>query len=61
APYTQIVTLFFLASVAFLMWWGGGVGRTTVMCLPLIAAALVGGWFVVRGRVKALAAERQDA
>ena len=26
-------------------------GRTTVMCLPLIAAALVGGWFVVRGRV----------
>lgn len=61
APYTQIVTLLFLASVVFLMWLGGGVGRTTVMCLPLIAAALVGGWFVVRGRVNALTAERQDA
>lgn len=61
APYTQIVTLLFLATVAFLMWWGGGVGRTTVMFLPLIAAALVGGWFVVRGRVSAIAAERQDA
>ncbi|WNO75523.1 MULTISPECIES: amino acid permease [unclassified Streptomyces] len=61
APYTQIVTLLFLAGVAFLMWWGGGVGRTTVMFLPLIAAALVGGWYVVRGRVRDLAAERQDA
>ncbi|MEV6795914.1 amino acid permease [Streptomyces sp. NPDC051320] len=58
APYTQIVTLCFLAGVAFLMWWGGGVGRTTIECLPLIAAALVGGWFVVRGRVAAVAAER---
>ncbi|WP_327685069.1 amino acid permease [Streptomyces sp. NBC_00467] len=61
APYTQIVTLLFLAGVAVLMWWGGGVGRTTVMFLPLIAAALVGGWYVVRGRVRDLAAERQDA
>jgi L-asparagine permease len=61
APYTQIVTLAFLATVVFLMWWGGGVGRTTVMCLPLIAAALVGGWFVVRRRVNDLAQERKDA
>ncbi|MFJ8696232.1 amino acid permease [Streptomyces roseolilacinus] len=60
APYTQIVTLVFLASVLFLMWWGGGVGRTTVACLPLIAALLVGGWFAVRKRVLALAAERRD-
>ncbi|MER5772476.1 amino acid permease [Streptomyces sp. NPDC001985] len=59
APYTQIVTLVFLVSVLFLMWWGGGIGRTTVTLLPLIAAALVGGWFVVRGRVEALAAGRQ--
>ncbi|MFD5101246.1 amino acid permease [Streptomyces albidochromogenes] len=59
APYTQIVTLFFLASVVVLMWWGGGVGRTTVMCLPLIAAALVGGWYVVRGRVAAIADRRE--
>ncbi|MEV0093039.1 amino acid permease [Streptomyces sp. NPDC050738] len=59
APYTQIVTLAFLAAVVFLMWWGGGIGRTTVYCLPLIAAALVGGWFLVRGRVQEVAAERQ--
>ncbi|MFE9397824.1 amino acid permease [Streptomyces flavidovirens] len=61
APYTQLVTLAFLASVVVLMWWGGGVGRTTVMCLPLIAAALVGGWFVVRKRVAVLAADRKAA
>ncbi|TQK43516.1 asparagine:proton symporter (AAT family) [Streptomyces sp. SLBN-118] len=61
APYTQIVTLFFLAGVAFLMWWGGGVGRTTVMFVPLIAAALVGGWYLVRGRVNAIASERENA
>ncbi|MEV8306346.1 amino acid permease [Streptomyces flavidovirens] len=61
APYTQLVTLAFLASVVVLMWWGGGVGRTTVMCLPLIAAALVGGWFVVRKRVAVMAAERKGA
>ncbi|WP_431676458.1 amino acid permease [Kitasatospora sp. KL5] len=55
APWTQIVTLGFLASVVVLMWLDGGVGRTTVACLPLIAAALVGGWFLVRGRVRATA------
>lgn len=48
APYTQVVTLLFLASVVFLMWLDGGVSRTTVNCLPLIAAALVGGWYVAR-------------
>ncbi|MFC9488664.1 amino acid permease [Streptomyces hydrogenans] len=57
APYTQIVTLVFLASVVVLMWMDGGIGRTTVNCLPLIAAALVGGWFLVRGRVRRTAAK----
>lgn len=61
APYTQIVTLLFLVGVVFLMWWGGGVGRTTVTLVPLIAAALVGGWFLVRGRVREMARARQDA
>ncbi|MFJ8923452.1 asparagine:proton symporter, AAT family [Streptomyces sp. LamerLS-316] len=61
APYTQIVTLAFLVGVAFLMWWGGGVGRTTVTLLPLIAAALVGGWFLVRGRVREMARAKQEA
>ncbi|MER7763200.1 amino acid permease [Streptomyces sp. NPDC097619] len=58
APYTQIVTLVFLATVLVLMWCDGGVGRTTVMFLPLIAAALVAGWFAVRGRVAEIAAAR---
>ena len=33
------------------MYADGGAGRTTVLCLPLIVGALVGGWFAVRGRV----------
>ncbi|MER8001252.1 amino acid permease [Streptomyces sp. NPDC095613] len=51
SPYTEVVTLVFLASVLVLMWADGGAGRTTVLCLPLIVAALGGGWFLVRGRV----------
>ncbi|MFD9223725.1 amino acid permease [Streptomyces sp. NPDC060064] len=54
APYTQIITLAFLAGVLVLMYADEGAGRTTVLCLPLIAAALVGGWFLVRGRVEAV-------
>lgn len=51
APYTQVVTLVFLASIVVLMWQDGGVSRTTVECLPLVIGALVGGWFVVRRNV----------
>lgn len=60
APYTQIVTLLFLVAVVVLMWLDGGVSRTTVACLPLIGTALVGGWFLVRRRVRALADSRRD-
>ncbi|MFI8106466.1 amino acid permease [Streptomyces sp. NPDC086023] len=61
APYTQIVTLVFLATVLVLMWSDGGVGRQTVMFLPLIGAALVGGWYLVRRRVAAIAAGSDTA
>jgi L-asparagine permease len=61
APYTQVVTLLFLASVVLLMWQDGGVSRTTVECLPLIVGALVGGWFVVRRAGLARAAAGQGA
>ncbi|MER5729990.1 amino acid permease [Streptomyces sp. NPDC002138] len=61
APYTQIVTLVFLVTVLVLMWSDGGVGRRTILFLPLIAAALVGGWFLVRRRVAEIAAEREEA
>jgi L-asparagine permease len=51
SPWTELVTLAFLASVLVLMYADGGAGRTTVLCLPLIAGALVAGWYGVRGRV----------
>ncbi|AZQ74869.1 amino acid permease [Streptomyces luteoverticillatus] len=51
APYTQIVTLVFLAGVLGLMAAEPGAGRDTVFCLPVIVAALVGGWYLVRGKV----------
>ncbi|WP_228446941.1 amino acid permease [Streptomyces paludis] len=51
SPYTEIITLVFLASVLVLMYADGGAGRTTVLSLPVIIAALVAGWFLVRGRV----------
>lgn len=44
------MTLAFLASVVVLMYADGGAGRTTVLCLPLIVAALVAGWYAVRAR-----------
>ncbi|MEX2980623.1 amino acid permease [Streptomyces sp. C36] len=59
APYTQIVTLVFLAGVLGIMASDEGASRTTVMCLPIIVAALVGGWFLVRGRVARIQRETE--
>ncbi|MEU8872322.1 amino acid permease [Streptomyces javensis] len=52
SPYTEIVTLGFLASVLVLMWADGGPSRLTVMALPAILAALVIGWYAARSRMK---------
>ncbi|MCX4524638.1 MULTISPECIES: amino acid permease [unclassified Streptomyces] len=57
SPWTELVTLAFLASVLVLMYADGGAARTTVLCVPLIAAALVAGWYAVRGRVARAAAK----
>ncbi|WP_051830922.1 amino acid permease [Streptomyces violens] len=57
-PVTDIVTIAFLLGVIVLMWFDGGVGRDTVMLAPVIAVALIAGWFAVRGRVNRIAAER---
>jgi L-asparagine permease len=51
SPWTELGTLGFLAAVLVLMYADGGAGRTTVLCLPLIAGALVAGWFGIRGRI----------
>ncbi|WP_055533473.1 amino acid permease [Streptomyces graminilatus] len=57
SPWTELVTLAFLASVLVLMYADGGAGRTTVLCLPLIAGVLVAGWYGVRAQVARKAAE----
>ncbi|MBF6047473.1 amino acid permease [Streptomyces sp. NRRL B-1677] len=61
APYTQIVTLLFLAAVLGLMAAEPGAGRTTVLCLPIIVAMLIGGWYLVRGRVAKIQRENELA
>ncbi|WP_328646741.1 amino acid permease [Amycolatopsis sp. NBC_00348] len=50
SPYTEIVTLVFLAAVVVLMGFDE-TGRITLMALPVIALALVAGWFAVRKRI----------
>ncbi|MGW0749145.1 amino acid permease [Streptomyces sp. NPDC002587] len=59
SPWTELVTLAFLASVLVLMYADGGAARTTVLYVPLIAGALVAGWYAIRGRV-ARAALKSD-
>ncbi|POX41106.1 L-asparagine permease [Streptomyces sp. Ru73] len=51
APFTSWLTLAFLAAVVVLMCVAGGDAAWSVACVPLIVAALVGGWFLVRGKV----------
>jgi L-asparagine permease len=51
SPYSEVVTLLFLASVLVLMWFDDGPGRITIEVTPLIVLALVAGWFAVRRRV----------
>lgn len=61
-PVTDIATIVFLVGVIVLMAFDSeGVGRQTVMLVPVIGAALVVGWFAVRGRVSRIAAEREQA
>ncbi|MEU9112461.1 amino acid permease [Streptomyces sp. NPDC048483] len=58
-PITDIVTIVFLLGVIVLMWFDDGVGRQTVLLIPVIAAALVVGWYAVRGKVARIAKERE--
>jgi L-asparagine permease len=50
SPYTEIATLVFLAAVVVLMGFDE-TGRITLLALPVIAVALVAGWFAVRKRI----------
>jgi L-asparagine permease len=59
SPYTGYVTLAFLAAVLVLMGFDHPIGTWTVATLVLIIPALIIGWYAVRGRVLAVAQERQ--
>ncbi|WP_051558900.1 amino acid permease [Allorhizobium undicola] len=56
APYTGILTLIFLFSVIVLMALDYPVGSYTVASLILIAPVLVIGWYMLRHRIRAIAA-----
>ncbi|MFH8489083.1 amino acid permease [Streptomyces longisporoflavus] len=51
SPVTEIVTIVFLLSVLGLMWKDPEIGRKTLYLIPIIAAALVAGWYAIRRRV----------
>lgn len=56
APYSNYVTIGFLVLVFALSWFDKPAGRIMIYGSPGVAALLVIGWFVVRGRVRTLAA-----
>jgi L-asparagine permease len=57
APYTNYVTIGFLAVVFALSWFDKPAGRIMIYGSPGVAVLLVLGWFVVRRRVRELAAD----
>ncbi|HEX5402853.1 MAG TPA: amino acid permease [Pseudonocardiaceae bacterium] len=54
APYTNYITIAFLVMVFVLSWFDVPAGRIMIYGSPGVAALLVGGWFIVRGRVREL-------
>ena len=58
SPYTGYATLAFLFAVLVLMAFDHPIGTWTVATLVVIIPALIGGWFLVRARVLAVAQER---
>lgn len=59
APFTNWLTIAFLAGVIVLMAVDYPVGTLTLGSSLLLIPILTIGWFVVRGRVRAIAAERE--
>ena len=58
SPYTGYLTLAFLFGVLVLMGFNRPIGTWTVASLVVLVPALIGGWFLVRERVAAIAADR---
>jgi L-asparagine permease len=57
-PYSGYLTLVFLAGVLVLMAFDAPIGTWTIGTLVVVIPALIGGWYLVRGRVTAAAQER---
>lgn len=57
APYTGWITLAFLAGVLVLMVFDKVYGRWMLAAMAFGIPALIGGWFLIRGRVRDAAAE----
>ncbi|MEV5610771.1 amino acid permease [Streptomyces sp. NPDC052225] len=57
SPVTEIVTIVFLLLVLGLMWNDEETGRKTLMLIPIVAVALVIGWFGARRRIDRLATD----
>ncbi|WP_433202845.1 amino acid permease [Nocardia sp. CA-107356] len=51
APVLNILTLGFLVAVIVLMFFDAEIGRITLAAFLLVVAAMVAGWFRVRGRL----------
>ena len=56
SPLPQLLALAFLALVLILMFFDD-VGRITLLAMPVLLVALVGGWFLVRDRIDSSAME----
>ena len=61
APYTNYLTLAFLAVVLVMSYFNGLPGKIVVFSLPGLALLFIGGWLLVRGRVLRIARERAAA
>jgi len=61
APYTGYVTLVFLVSVVVLMAFDTPVGTWTVASILVIIPTLIGGWYLCRGRIRAIADQRDGS
>ena len=58
SPYTGYLTLAFLLSVLVLMALNYPVGTITIGGLAVLIPVLIGGWYLVRGRVAEIARDR---
>ncbi|MHA7270680.1 amino acid permease [Arthrobacter sp. HLT1-20] len=58
APYTGYLTLAFLLTVLVLMAFDSPVGTWTIGSLVVIIPALIVGWYLSRGRINQIAADR---